>query len=67
MSTFKLKVRHRGTKKEVEVTAHDDYFGRHQYGYETHLDGHNTEILSEEEFHKRFEPLVVKDRSIKVK
>lgn len=67
MSTLKLKVRHRASEKEAEITVHSDYFGKHQYGYETHLDGHNTEILSEKEFLQRFKPLGDKDRNIKIK
>jgi len=33
MSNFKCKIRIKRTGEVKEVYAHDDYFGRHQYGY----------------------------------
>ena len=59
MSTYKLIAIRRITGQEVNVTARDDYFGHHEYGYEIDL-GEYSDILTEEQFHKEFEPVIKK-------
>jgi hypothetical protein len=53
MSSYNLIARSRQTHNEVEVSALDDFFGRHKYGYQIY-----DAILTEEEFHEQYEPVV---------
>jgi len=49
MSSYTFKAKHRKTDEEVPVDAMDDYFGKHQYGYQV-----GNEVLNEEDFYKQY-------------
>jgi len=53
MSNYQLIARDRITDEEFTVVAMDDYFGRHHYGYAI-----GEQILTEEQFHLAYEPVV---------
>lgn len=52
MSSFKTKFRNKSTGEIHEVLCLDDYFGRHNYGYE--LVG-ASRVLGEDEFKHQYE------------
>lgn len=52
MSTFNLRARHKESGTLHTVTAMDDYYGRHNYGYKIHETG---DIYEEYWFNKYFE------------
>lgn len=52
MSSYTIKVKHRKTGEIHEIFCHDDYFGKHQYGYKT-PDGY----LDEKIFGREYEML----------
>jgi hypothetical protein len=55
MSTYMTQARDRKTLEIFAVTAIDDYFGNHAYGYEIHeRDG---DVLTEEQFRKQYEEI----------
>lgn len=53
MSSYKFRAINKDTNEEVETTAHDNFFGLHQCGYEVE-DG---VIVNEEHFCKHYEAL----------
>lgn len=52
MSTYEFQARDKETNEKFIVTAHDDYFAHHVYGYRL---GKSEEVLTEAEFFSKYE------------
>ena len=52
MSSYMAKARHRETGKIHNIFCFDDYYGRHQYGYDDGM-----KVMREKEFNDNYEVL----------
>ncbi len=53
MSSFTTKAKHKETGEIHEIFCHDDYFGKHVYGYQVPDGGY----ITEKQFRERYEEL----------